>query len=134
MDQDEPNQTSADLPFELQSKMFDQLAAICLGGAGLTVTLIGSVLSNAPGIVWLSAVEFGLAALVALYGNIALINNLFERKESRKSSRIATGLCVGLLGMAVGSLCTSVYLDGMKDSKAATDAVADGGAGKWPAK
>ena len=37
--------------------MFDQLAAISLGGAGLTVTLIGSILKDAPGIVWLSVVE-----------------------------------------------------------------------------
>jgi hypothetical protein len=44
-------EVSADLPYELQSKMFDQLTALGLAGAGLTVTLIGSLLRDAPLIV-----------------------------------------------------------------------------------
>jgi len=47
-----------------------------LGGAGLTVTLIGSSLRNAPAIVWLAVVEFAIAALVCMAANINLINSL----------------------------------------------------------
>ena len=110
MSEIEPERTSADLPYELQSKMFDQLAAISIAGAGLTVTLIGSVLAGAPGIVWLSVIEFGLAALAALCGNIWLIRDLFDGKYGPGRTKIMTAVCVGLLGMATGSLSMSVYL------------------------
>ena len=104
--------TSADLPYELQSKLYDQLAAISIGGAGLTVTLIGSVLARAPGIKWLAVIEFGLAALAAITANISLIQNLFDGRDGRSRYKWMTGLCVLLMGMAVGSLSMSVYLDG----------------------
>ena len=39
---------SVDLQYELQSKMFDQLATVSVAGAGLAVTLIGSMLSELP--------------------------------------------------------------------------------------
>src|SRR3954452_2155547 len=71
------SRVSADLPYELQSKMFDQLAALGLGGAGLTVTLIGSILRNSSVIVWLPVIGFGLAAMLAVTGNIKLIDGLF---------------------------------------------------------
>src|SRR4051794_14835536 len=105
-------EVSADLPYELQSKMFDQLAGVSIAGAGLTVTLIGSVLKDAPGIVWISVIEFGLAAFVATTGNLKLIERLFERKETMKSSRIATLAAIALIGAAIGSLGMSVYYDG----------------------
>jgi hypothetical protein len=104
--------TSADLPYELQSKLYDQLAAISIGGAGLTVTLIGSVLAQAPGVKWLAVVEFGLAAFAAIVANVSLIQKLFERKASPRSNKWMTALCVLLIGMAVGSLSMSVYLGG----------------------
>lgn len=104
-------QTSADLPYELQSKMFDQLAAISVAGAGLTVTLIGSVLKGAKGPVWLAVIEFGFAALAALAGNIWLIQDLFEGKDGKKRSKITTAICVAFLGMAIGSLSMSVYYE-----------------------
>ena len=104
--------TSADLPYELQSKLYDQLAAISIGGAGLTVTLIGSVLARAPGIKWLAVIEFGLAALAAITANISLIQNLFDGRDGRSRYKWMTGLCVLLRGMAVGALSMSVYLDG----------------------
>ena len=47
------DEVSAELPYELQSRMFDQLAAVGIGGAGLAVTPIGSLLKTAPRIVWL---------------------------------------------------------------------------------
>jgi hypothetical protein len=107
----EGQQTSADLPYELQSKMFDQLAAISVAGAGLTVTLIGSVLKGAKGPVWLAVIEFGLAALAALAGNIWLIQDLFEGRDGKKRGKITTAVCVAFLGMAIGSLSMSVYYE-----------------------
>ena len=111
MNEIEEKQTSADLPYELQSKMFDQLAAISVAGAGLTVTLIGSVLKGGPGVIWLAVVKFGLAAFAALIGNMYLIRDLFEGKDGQKRSKWATAICVAVLGMAIGSLSMSVYYE-----------------------
>jgi hypothetical protein len=102
---------SADLPYELQSKMFDHLSGVSLAGAGLTVTLIGSVLKDAPPIVWLSVIEFGLAAFVATTGNLKMIERLFQRRETIRTSKIATMATIALIGMAIGSLGMSVYYD-----------------------
>src|SRR5215212_6566313 len=73
---------SADLPYELQSKMFDQLAAVSVAGAGLTVTLIGTLLRDAPPVVWLPVILFGTAALLAVTGNIKLIDGLFAKQPT----------------------------------------------------
>jgi len=106
------NDVSADLPYELQSKMFDQLAGLAVAGAGLTVTLIGSLLREAPPVVWLSVVEFTLAAFVAITGNNQLIDGLFRKKPSLRRGRIMTLVSLGLISMAIGSLSMSVYYDG----------------------
>ena len=103
---------SPDLPYELQSKMFDQLAAMSLAGAGLTVTLIGSTLRGAPGVVWLAVIEFGIAALVCVTANVKLIEGLLKKDVSRARTKLMTGLATGLIGMGAGSLAMSVYLDG----------------------
>ena len=92
--------------------MFDQLAAFSLGGAGLTVTLIGSSLRNAPAIVWLAVVEFAIAALVCMAANINLINSLFSGTASHSRSRLMTAIASILIGMGIGSLAMSVYIDG----------------------
>ena len=100
---------SADLAYELQSKLFEQLATVSLGGAGLAITLAGSILRGSP-LVWISVVEFGIAALIALSASQGLIGHLFDRKPTRKRSRLMTGLCMMLIGMGVGSLGAAVYL------------------------
>lgn len=110
------DEVSADLPYELQSKMFDQLAAAGVAGAGLTVTLIGSFLRNAPGIVWLPVVLFGAAAMFAISGNSRLIDSLFRRQASFRHSKLYVGVAVGLIGMAIGSLSMAVYYDGERES------------------
>ena len=110
---------SPDLPYELQSKMFDQLAAFSLGGAGLTVTLIGSLLRNAPAVVWLAVVEFAIAALVSMAANINLINALFKGTSSQSKSRMMTAIASVLIGMGIGSLAMSVYIDGQSASDGA---------------
>jgi hypothetical protein len=106
---------SADLPYELQSKMFDQLAAVSVGGAGLTVTLIGSLLRDAPPVVWLPVILFGTAALLAVTGNIKLIDGLFAKQPTLVRSKIYTTLAVALIGMAIGALSMSVYYDGKRE-------------------
>lgn len=103
---------SADLPYELQSKMFDQLAAAGVAGAGLTVTLISSLLRNAPPIVWLPVIFFTLAAVLAISGNSHLIDGLFRRRETFRRSKLYASLAVGLIGMAIGSLSMAVFHDG----------------------
>ena len=108
-------EVSADLPYELQSKMFDQLAAVSIAGAGLAVTLIGSLLRSAPPVVWLSVILFGTAAVFAVSGNNHLIDGLFRRRPTLQRSKLYVGLCVGLIGMAIGSLSMSVYYDGRRD-------------------
>ena len=110
---------SPDLPYELQSKMFDQWAAFSLGGAGLTVTLIGSSLRNAPAIVWLAVVEFAIAALVCMAANINLINSLFSGTASHSRSRLMTAIASILIGMGIGSLAMSVYIDGQSGAHTA---------------
>jgi uncharacterized membrane protein len=109
---------SADLPYELQSKLFEQLATMGVAGAGLVITLKGSILSEASALIWMGAVEFGLAALVALSAQMGLIEGLMARKVSRRQNQIMTILAVVLIGMGVGTLGTSVLLEG-KPAKAA---------------
>lgn len=118
------DQVSADLPYELQSKMFDQLAAVGVAGAGLAVTLIGSLLRSAPAIVWLPVILFGSAALFAISGNNHLIDGLFRRRETLRRSKLYVGIAVGLIGMAIGSLSMAVYYDGKR-----VTGVAGGGQG-----
>ncbi|MCX7359204.1 MAG: hypothetical protein NT015_13810 [Alphaproteobacteria bacterium] len=102
-------EVSPDLAYELQSRFFDQLATVSLGGAGLTITLAGSLLQGSP-LVWISAVEFGVAALMALTAQRNLIGHLYDQKPVRKRSRMMTTLCMLLIGMGVGSLGGAVYL------------------------
>lgn len=112
---EDPSRVSADLPYELQSKMFDQLAALGIGGAGLTVTLIGSVLRGAPSAVWLPVVAFAFAAMFAVTGNIKLIDGLFESRPTLVRSKIYTAVTVALIGIAIGALSMSVYYDGKRN-------------------
>jgi hypothetical protein len=103
---------SADLAYELQSKLFEQLATMGVAGAGLVITLRGSILSDASPIIWLGAVEFGLAAMVALAAQIGLIEGLFSLKLSRRPTQLMMVLAVVLIGMGIGTLGTSVFLEG----------------------
>jgi uncharacterized membrane protein len=103
---------SADLPYELQSKLFEQLATMGVAGAGLVITLRGSILSDASALIWMGAVEFGLAALVALAAQMGLIEGLMARKVSRRQNQMMTIIAVVLIGMGVGTLGTSVFLEG----------------------
>lgn len=102
-------ETSADLAYELQARLFEQLATVSLGGAGLAITLAGSILRNSP-LVWIAVIEFGVAALLAVSAHQGLIGKLFDRKPTRKRSTVMTGVCMMLIGMGVGSLGTAVFL------------------------
>lgn len=102
---------SADLPIELQSKLFDQLAAMGVGGAGLVITLAGSLLQGHK-LIWMAAAEFGLVAMIAMAGQFHLIEALFHGKPIRKQSRLLTIIAIMLMGMGIGSLGTSVFLEG----------------------
>lgn len=108
------DEVSADLPYELQAKIFDHTATVALAGAGLSVTLIGSVLQDAPPTVWLSVVGFGAAAYTAGAGNSALVEALFRRQPTLKRSKDFQMLAGVFLGMAIGVLSYSVYVTGQQ--------------------
>ena len=107
---------SADLPYELQSKMFDQLATVGVAGTGLSVTLISSLLRDAPSTVWI-AVAFAIAALTSIDGNVRLINNLTLRRSAMRASKIQTGLAIAWIGVGAGFLSMEIYSAG--DAKSA---------------
>lgn len=110
---------SADLPYELQSKMFDQLATVSVAGAGLAITLIGSLLRNTASEVWFSVIFFGLAAVTAIGGNIRLIDGLFRRRPVLRRCKLDVALAMALIGAAAGSLSMSVYTDDKPSPKQA---------------
>ena len=103
--------TSADLAYELQAKLFEQLATVSLGGLGLTITLSGTILAGGR-LTWMSATEFAIAALIAVAAQQELIGNLFERRATRKSTKLMTRLCLVFVGLGAGSLATAVFLEG----------------------
>lgn len=105
------HETSPDLAYELQSKMFDQLATVAIAGAGLAVTLIGSMLRNAPNHVWLSVILFGLAAVAAISGNQKLVDGLIRQEPRLQRSKRDLQIVLMLVGMAIGSLSMSVSAD-----------------------
>lgn len=115
------DQVSADLPYELQSKMFDQLATVGIAGVGLSVTLIGSLLRDSPPMVWATVVAFGMAAMTAVSGNIRLIESLRRRRPALKASKTQTGLAMGLIGAGIGFLSMEVYSAGKRTPIAATE-------------
>ena len=115
---------SADLPYELQSKMFDQLAALGIAGTGLTVTLIGSILRNAAAIVWMPVIFFALGAVIAVVGNIKLIEALFHKQAVLVQSKLYTTATIAFISMALGSLSMSVYFDSRDASSADSGAAA----------
>jgi hypothetical protein len=103
---------SADLPYELQSKLFEQLATLGVAGAGLVITFKGSILRDASALIWMGAIEFGAASLIALAAQIGLIEGLLSRRLSRRRIQLMTISAVVLIGMGVGTLGTSVFLEG----------------------
>lgn len=114
--------TSADLAYELQSKIFDQLATVGVAGAGLAVTLIGSILRDAPNDVWFSVIFFGMAAVTAISGNRKLVDALTLRQPCMRRSKRDMQIAMMLIGMAIGWLSMSVYAQGASQpsSSAAT--------------
>lgn len=117
-------EVSADLAYELQAKMFEQLAAISAAGAGLTITLIGSILRGASPIIWLAVIEFAIAALVALMAQQQLVEGLFSRQATRRKARTMTLITIILIGMGIGSLGASVLLEGNTGRQAEARAAA----------
>jgi hypothetical protein len=110
-DDERPCDVSADLPYELQSKMLDQLTTVSVAGAGLAITLIGSLLQHAPRQVWISVVLFGLAALTAVGGNIRLIEGTFQRHPVLCRSKRDVSITMALIGAAAGFLSMDIYAE-----------------------
>ena len=116
-------QVSPDLAYELQARIFDQTATGALAGAGLSVTLIGSVLNDAPPTIWGSVVCFAAAAYVAGAGNTALVEGLFSGKPVLKRLKLYQVMAGLFMGMAIGVLSYSVFVTGQQrtaDAQVAT--------------
>lgn len=109
---------SPDLPVELQAKLFEQLTAAGVGGAGLTITLVGTILQGSA-LVWIATAEFTLAAMVALSGQFHIIEALTKKQPVWRKARIVTIVAVLLIGMGIGSLATDVFVEGKQDRQAA---------------
>ena len=113
-DADRVREVSADLPFELQSKIFEQTAASALAGAGLSVTLIGSLLRDAPPSIWGSVICFAAAAYVAGAGNNALVEALLRQQPVLKRCKSYQTVAAILMGAAIGVLSYSVFESGQR--------------------
>ena len=111
---DRADAVSVDLAYELQSKMFDQLATIGVAGAGLAVTLIGSTMRGASAMVWLSVFLFAVAAMTAVSGNQKLIDSLSRRQPALQRSKRHVQFATMLVGMAIGVLSMSAYLESQR--------------------
>ena len=109
---------SPDLPVELQAKLFEQLAAAGVAGAGLTITLVGTILQGSF-LVWVATAEFTLGAIVALGGQTQLIEGLTKKQPIWRKARIISGAATLLIGMGIGSLATDVYIEGKVDQPSA---------------
>jgi hypothetical protein len=97
------------LGHDLQFRTLEQLTNLGIGGAGVTITLIGGVLKNMGAFVWIGTAEFAIAALIALVGQIDLTDHVIAGKEPSRT-RVYTMIAILLLAMGVGSLATSVLL------------------------
>lgn len=115
---------SPDLPIELQAKLFEQLTAAGVGGAGLTITLVGTILQGSA-LVWIATAEFTLAAMVALSGQFYIIEALTKKQPVWRKARIVTIIAVLLIGMGIGSLATDVFVEGKQERQAAVEASKD---------
>jgi hypothetical protein len=68
------------------------------------------VLRHSGFYVWIAAIEFSLAGLVALVAQTTLVEHLFARKPVRKRICLFSLIAIVLVGMGIGSLATSVFL------------------------
>jgi len=104
-----PPRSSSDLAHDLQFRTLEQLTNLGVGGAGLTITLVGGILKNLGALVWIATAEFGIAALMALVGQIDLTNNILMNTDPKRT-KTYTLIAVLFLAMGIGSLGTSVLL------------------------
>lgn len=102
-------QRSRDLAHDFQFRTLEQLTNLSLGGAGVTITLIGGLLRNVGPFVWIATVEFGLGAFAALLGQVDITNQMLVGNEPARA-KYYTMAAVFFLAMGVGSLATSVFL------------------------
>jgi hypothetical protein len=110
--QDSAASRAGEFAYEVQLRLFEQLTTISVAGAGLTITLIGSVMKDIGLLGWLSVIWFGLAAICALPGQFALAQQFDFTGPPRRTYRITAVLAVIFIGMGIGALGTGVVLAG----------------------
>ena len=108
-DPSEADRQSRDLAHDFQFRTLEQLTNLSLGGAGVSITLIGGLLKNVGPFVWLATAEFGIGAFAALIGQVDMTNRMLAAKDPSRA-KYYTMAAVFFLAMGVGSLATSVFL------------------------
>jgi hypothetical protein len=106
--QERIEETNPDLPYELQSRLFEQFATFGLGGAGLSITLASSLLQGSP-LVWMATASFAIAAVQALAGQQGMIERLFKRQAARATIKLSNTICAFLIGIGVGTLAAGAF-------------------------
>ena len=106
-------QPTADVPHTLQFQTFNQVATLSTAGAGLAITLAGSILSDFTLPIWIAVICFSLSALISLVAQIAGVEKLFDAQPSRALLRNYALTAVFLMAIGIGALGTGVFISGL---------------------
>ena len=101
---------SADLPHTLQFQTFNQVATLSTAGAGLAITLAGSLLSDFTLPIWLAVFCFALSALLCLIAQISGVEKLFDGLPSRIVLRNYALAAIFLMAIGIGALGSGVFI------------------------
>ncbi|MFN3667885.1 MAG: hypothetical protein ACK4VY_01100 [Brevundimonas sp.] len=104
---------SADVPHTLQFQTFSQVATLSTAGAGLAITLAGSILSDFKLPIWIAVLCFSLSALISLVAQVAGVEAMFLRRPSRAMLRNYALGAVTFMAVGIGALGSGVFLAGL---------------------
>jgi hypothetical protein len=113
---------SSDLVHELQFQTFNQVATLSTAGAGLSLTLAGTMLGSFTLPVWLSVFCFACSALVCLQAQVSGVQLLFDKKPSRRTLYAFARVAVFLMAIGIGALGTGVAITTLENRQLASDA------------
>ncbi|RYG87929.1 MAG: hypothetical protein EON59_05980 [Alphaproteobacteria bacterium] len=97
----------------LQFQTFNQVATLSAAGAGLAITLAGSLLSSFTLPIWIAVFCFSLSAILCLVAQVAGVEKLFDQLPSRKLLRGYALTAVFLMATGIGALGSGVFLAGV---------------------
>ncbi len=103
---------TVDILHTLQFQTFSQVATLSTAGAGLAITLAGSILSTFILPIWIAVFCFSLSAVLCLVAQIAGVEKLFDRQPTRTLLRNYALMAVFLMATGIGALGSGVFLAG----------------------